>query len=176
MAKHQRRPVANLMDAGYTVRICGRNDQTKIFAIINDSAKAYRSVIPADRYHEPYMPLDELRKEFDEMTFFAYEEKEMLGVVGYQPVKDVTLVRHLYVVPGYQRRGIGKKLLEHVIHMAKTRRILVGTWGAAIWAIRFYEKNGFELLPNKDELLRNYWNVPERQIQLSVVLGMEKRA
>jgi GNAT superfamily N-acetyltransferase len=120
------------------------------------------------------MPLNELRKEIDEMTFFAYEENGMRGVVGYQPVKNVTLVRHLYVLPEYQRRGIGKKLLEHVIHIAKTRRILVGTWEAATWAIRFYEKNGFELLPNKNELLRNYWNVPERQIELSVVLGFEK--
>jgi GNAT superfamily N-acetyltransferase len=120
------------------------------------------------------MPLNELRKEIVEMTFFAYEENGMLGVVGYQPVKDVTLVRHLYVLPEYQRRGIGKKLLKHVIHIAKTRRILVGTWEAATWAIRFYEKNGFELVPNKNELLRNYWNVPERQIDLSVVLGLEK--
>src|SRR5208282_2962373 len=143
------------MNLGYTIRACGQDDQTTIFAIINDSAKAYRSVIPADRSHEPYMPLNELHKEIDEMTFFAYEENEMLGVVGYQPVKDVTLVRHLYVLPEYQRRGIGKKLLEHVISVAKTRRILVGTWGAAAWAIRFYEKNGFKSLQNKDELLRN---------------------
>jgi len=162
------------MGLSYIIRICSHEDQAIIFAIINDSAKAYRSVIPADRYHEPYMPLNELRKEIDEMTFFAYEENGMLGVVGYQPVKDVTLVRHLYVLPEYQRRGIGKKLLKHVIHIAKTRRILVGTWETATWAIRFYEKNGFELVPNKNELLRNYWNVPERQIDLSVVLGLEK--
>jgi len=95
------------MNLGYTIRACGQDDQTTIFAIINDSAKAYRSVIPADRYHEPYMPLNELHKEIDEMTFFAYEENGMLGVVGYRPVKDVTLVRHLYVLPEYQRRGIG---------------------------------------------------------------------
>jgi GNAT superfamily N-acetyltransferase len=162
------------MNLGYTIRACGQDDETTIFALINDSAKAYRSVIPADRYHEPYMPLTELRKEMHEMTFFAHEENGMLGVVGYQPVKDATLVRHLYVLPEYQRCGIGRKLLEHVIHMAKTKRILVGTWGAATWAIKFYEKNGFELLPNKNELLREYWNIPERQIELSVVLGLEK--
>jgi len=164
------------MNLGYIIRACDQDDQTTIFAIINDSAKAYRSVIPTDRYHEPYMPLTELRKEMDEMTFFAYEENGMLGVIGYQPVKDVTLVRHLYVLPEYQRSGIGKKLLEYAIHMAKTRRILVGTWRAAAWAIKFYEKNGFELLPNKNELRRNYWNIPERQIELSVVLGLEKSA
>lgn len=162
------------MKLGYTIRACDQDDQTKILAIINDSAKAYQSVLPADRYYEPYMPLNELRKEMDEMIFFAYEKYGMLGVVGYQPVRDVTLVRHLYVLPEYQRIGVGKKLLEHVIHMAKTRRILVGTWGAAAWAIKFYEKNGFKLLPNKNELLRDYWNIPERQIELSVVLGLEK--
>jgi len=162
------------MSLGYTIRACCQDDQTTIFVIINESAKAYRSVIPSDRYHEPYMPLNVLRKEMDTITFFAYEENRMLGVVGYQPVKDVTLVRHLYVLSEYQRRGIGKKLLEHVIHMAKTRRILVGTWRAAAWAIKFYEKNGFELLSNKNELLRHYWNIPERQIELSVVLGLQK--
>ena len=163
------------MNLSYTIRTCGQDDQTTILTIINDSAKAYRSVIPADRYHEPYMPLNELRKEMGEMTFFAFEENGMLlGVAGYQLVKDVTLVRHLYVLPEYQRRGIGKKLLKHVIHIAKTRRILVGTWEAAAWAIKFYEKNGFELLPNKNELLRKYWNIPERQIELSAVLGLEK--
>ena len=165
------------MNLGYSIRSCGQADEATIIIIINESAKAYRGVIPADRYHEPYMLPNELRKEMDAMTFFAYEEKGMLlGVVGYQPVKDVTLVRHLYVLPEQQRREIGKKLIEHVIHMAKTRRILVGTWKAATWAIRFYEKNGFKLLPNKDELLRKYWNIPERQIELSVVLGFEKSA
>ena len=168
--------MANSLKAAYTVRVCGQDDQATIFAIINDSAKAYRSVLPADRYHEPYMAFEELRKEIDEMTFFGYEENGMLGVVGYQPVKDVTLVRHLYVLPGCQRRGIGRRLLEHVIRMAKTRRILVGTWEAATWAIRFYEENGFQLLPSKDELLRKYWNVPERQIELSVVLGLDRSA
>ena len=163
------------MNLGYSIRSCGRNDEGTILTIINESAKAYSAVIPADGYHEPYMPLNELRKEMDAMTFFAYEEDGMLqGVVGYQPFKDVTLVRHLYVLPEHQRCGIGKKLLEHVISMAKTRRILVGTWKAATWAIRFYEKNGFKLLPNKDELLRKYWKIPELQIELSVVLGFEK--
>lgn len=162
------------MNLSYTIRACGRDDQMSILTIINESAKAYLGVIPADRYHEPYMALDELRREMDEMTFFAYEENGILGVVGYQPVKDVTLVRHLYVLSKFQRLGIGKELLEHSIRTAKTRRILVGTWEAAAWAIKFYQKNGFKLLPTKNELLRKYWNIPERQVELSVVLGLEK--
>ncbi len=95
-------------------------------------------------------------------------------VAGYQPVMDVTLVRHLYVLPEYRRSGIGGELLRHVVGVANTRRILVGTWVAAEWAIRFYEKNGFKLQLNKDELLRRYWKIPERQVDLSVVLGIEK--
>lgn len=165
------------MSLEYSVRSCSRADEAMIFTIINESAKAYRGVIPTDRIHEPYMSLSELRKEMGEMTFFAYEEGGIpLGVVGFQPVKDVTLVRHLYVLPEHQRRGIGKKLIEHVIRVAKKRRILVGTWEAARWAIGFYEKNGFALLPGKDELLRKYWNIPEGQIELSVVLGLESPA
>jgi GNAT superfamily N-acetyltransferase len=155
---------------------CERRDEPEILAIINESAKAYRDVIPPDRYHEPYMLADELGKEMNEMTFFGYEENSrLLGIVGYQPVKDATLLRHLYVRPEYQRQGIGGKLTMHVIGLAETREVLVGTWKAATWAIEFYQRCGFKLLPSKDELLREYWKVPERQIELSVVLGFEKQ-
>ena len=163
------------MSPGFSIRSCGQEDETEILTIINESAIAYRTAVPPDRYHEPYMPRDELRKEMTEMTFFGYEQNSrLLGVVGYQPVKDVSLVRHLYVRPERQRLGVGTKLIAHVIRLAKTRRILVGTWETATWAIRFYEKEGFKLLPNKDSLLREYWEIPERQIGLSVVLGFEK--
>jgi len=156
------------------IRRCGQKDEEIIFNIINESAKAYEGVIPGDRYHEPYMPLEELRKEMGEMAFFGYEEEgKLLGVAGFQPVKDVALVRHLYVLPEHQRRGIGAKLLNHIKRIATTQQLLVGTWEAATWAIRFYEKHGFRLLPNKDKLLRKYWEIPERQIELSVVLGID---
>ncbi len=155
--------------------MCEQEDEAAILKIINESAGAYSGVIPEDRYHEPYMGSEELREEMRQMTFFGYEaEGTLLGVAGYQPVKDVTLVRHLYVLPEYQRSGIGGELLRHVVGVASTRRILVGTWVAAEWAIRFYEKHGFKLQSNKDELLREYWKIPERQVELSVVLGIEK--
>jgi GNAT superfamily N-acetyltransferase len=163
------------VDCANLIVRCDRGHEEVILRVINESAKAYRGVIPPDRYHEPYMSLRELREEMHEMTFFGYEEGgRLLGVVGYQPVKDVTLVRHLYVLPGYQRRGIGGKLLDHVMRMATSRRVLVGTWEAAEWAVRFYEKHGFKLLPNKDLLLKTYWRIPERQIELSVVLGINR--
>ncbi|MGB9023415.1 MAG: GNAT family N-acetyltransferase [Candidatus Bathyarchaeia archaeon] len=156
------------------IRECNQGDEVGIFKIINESAKAYKDVIPEDRYHEPYMSLQELRREMSEMTFFGYEEEgKVLGVAGYQPVKDVTLVRHIYVLPEHQRRGIGSKLLSYLMGMATSRQILVGTWEAATWAIRFYEKHGFKLLPNKNGLLGRYWKITERQIELSIVLGME---
>jgi len=163
------------MALGFSIRSCGEEDEGEILTIINESAKAYRDVIPRDRYHEPYMPTDELRIEMREMTFFGYEQDgRLLGVLGYQPIKDVTLVRHLYVRPENQRLGIGRKLIAYVISVAKTRLILVGTWESATWAISFYEKCGFKLLPNKDRLLREYWKIPERQIELSLVLEFEK--
>jgi GNAT superfamily N-acetyltransferase len=96
------------------------------------------------------------------------------GVAGYQPLKDVTLVRHLYVLPQRERQGIGGELLKHVIQTATTRQVLVGTWEAAEWAIRFYGKHGFKLSSNKEELLRAYWRIPQRQIETSVVLIMNK--
>ncbi|MFH0849123.1 MAG: GNAT family N-acetyltransferase [archaeon] len=155
------------------IRRCNQEDEEAIFNIINESAKAYEGVIPDDRYHEPYMPLEELRKEMTEMTFFGYEKnRRLLGVAGLQPVRDVTLLRHMYVLPEYQSRSVGGKLLSYIEGITSTKQVLVGTWKAATWAIRFYEKHGFTLLPNKDELLRRYWKIPERQIELSVVLGM----
>lgn len=158
------------------IRTCGPEDFEAIYHIINEAARAYKGVIPADRWHEPYMPRDELRAEMERMTFFGWEEEsELVGVMGFQPVRDVTLIRHAYVLPEHQGRGIGSKLLTHLKGLATTPRLLVGTWADATWAIHFYERHGFRLEPNKDELLRTYWDIPERQIETSVVLGLELR-
>ncbi len=149
-------------------------DSSIIYEVINKAALAYRGVIPEDCYHEPYMSDQELRHEVASMTFFGWGQGgKTVGVIGFQPVKDVTLVRHTYVLPEYQGKGIGTKLLNHVKQMTKTKHLLVGTWAAAIWAIQFYQKHGFKLMPEKDELLRKYWNVSQRQIETSVVLGIE---
>ncbi len=159
------------------IRKCSSKDEQAILSIINESAKAYCGVIPDDRYKEPYMTPEELRSEMGEMTFFGYEEEGSLtGVAGYQPVQDVTLVRHLYVHPQHQKKGIGEQLLRHVIQTATTSQILVGTWEAADWAISFYKKRGFKLSSNKEALLRTYWRIPQRQIETSVVLEMSKQA
>ena len=155
-------------------------DFDAILAIVNEAARAYDGVIPADRYHEPYMPAEELRGEIDAgVVFWAWEEAgprpgvlSVLGVMGIQDVKDVTLIRHAYVRPADQGRGIGARLLAYLRdHTA--RPLLVGTWADAVWAIRFYEKHGFECVPaaQKAVLLRRYWSVPERQIETSVVLA-----
>ena len=157
------------------IRKCNLEDEESIQHVINESAIAYRGVIPEDRYREPYMDAEELRNEMSQMTFFGYEEGgRLLGVGGYQPVEDVTLVRHLYVLPEHQKNGVGGALLNHIMGIASKRRILVGTWVAAEWAIRFYEKRGFKLQSDKDALLRKYWKIPERQVELSVVLGIQK--
>lgn len=108
------------------------------------------------------------------MTFFGWEvNQELVGVMGFEPIKDVTLIRHAYVLPSWQRQGIASRLLAHLKGLATTSRLLVGTWTDAYWAIEFYVKHGFTLLPNKDELLKTYWDIPQRQIETSVVLGIE---
>ena len=156
------------------IRQCQPRDINSIYFVINEAAKAYEGVIPTDRYNQPYMPLDELKQEMEQMTFFGWEaNRELVGIMGFQPVKDVTLIRHAYVLPQWQKQGIGSKLLNHLKEMVATSRLLVGTWADAEWAIDFYKKHGFSLLPNKDELLKTYWNIPQRQIETSVVLGME---
>jgi GNAT superfamily N-acetyltransferase len=156
------------------IRPCRDDDRPAILAIVNAAAEAYRGAIPDDRWHEPYMEAGELDAEIAAgVVFWGYEaDGELLGVMGIQAVDDVDLIRHAYVVPGRQRAGIGGALLRH-LRGAATRPMLVGTWAAAGWAIRFYERHGFELVTpkRKSELLRRYWSIPERQIETSVVLA-----
>ena len=155
------------------IRRCDENDFEMIWQIINDGAQAYKSVIPEDRYKEPYMSRNELRHEMrDGVEFWGFEDDGALtGVMGIQSVKDVTLIRHAYIRTWRQRTGIGARLLAHLRALA-TGPILIGTWADALWAIRFYEKHGFQLAASeeKDVLLRRYWTVPEEQIAASVVL------
>lgn len=145
-----------------------------MLTIINDAAQAYRGVIPADRWHEPYMPLDELLGEIADGVVFwiAEEEGHPLGVMGIQDKGDVALVRHAYVASAAQKQGVGTKLLRHVLGLTD-RPVLIGTWADASWAIDFYRRHGFTLLPNKhkDLLLRRYWSIPARQVETSVVLA-----
>jgi len=155
------------------------SDFDSIMRVVNEAAQAYKGVIPKDRWKEPYMPPEELRRETESgVRFYGWiEEKTLLGVMGIQQLEDTTLIRHSYVLTQHQRRGIGRRLLEHLKGLAKTPEILVGTWETAAWAIRFYEKHGFQLVPlrEKDMLLRRYWNIPERQIETSVVLRLRHK-
>jgi GNAT superfamily N-acetyltransferase len=158
------------------IRPCRDDERAEILAIVNAAAEAYRGVIPADRWHDPYMAAEELDAEIAAgVAFWGYEAGgALLGVMGVQPVGDVDLIRHAYVRPGSQRRGVGGALLEHLARPA-TRRLLVGTWAAAEWAIRFYRRHGFEPVSReeKDRLLKTYWTIPDRQIETSVVLTLE---
>ena len=153
---------------------CRPEDTDRIYFIINEAARAYENVIPTDCYHQPYMPVEELEREMKRMIFFGWEaDGELIGVMGFEPIKDVTLIRHSYILPGWQRQGIGSRLLSYLKSLVATSRLLVGTWADAHWAIDFYQKHGFRLLPDKDELLKTYWDIPQRQIETSVVLEME---
>jgi len=161
-------------DRRTTIRPCRPDEHAAIAAIINAAAEAYRGVIPSDCWHEPYMSLKELESEIAAgVTFSGYEANDrLIGVMGIQQVADVDLIRHAYVLPGNQHRGVGSALLRHLQNLS-TRRMLVGTWMDAQWAIRFYERHGFELVipSQKTSLLRTYWTIPERQIETSVVLS-----
>jgi len=158
-----------------SIRHCRDDERGALLAIVTDAAEAYRGVIPADRWHEPYMPADELDREIEAgVVFWGYEDGgELLGVMGIQDVGEVDLIRHAYVAPGSQRRGVGSALLERLAGSAE-RPMLVGTWAAAEWAIDFYCRHGFELVPRERtaELLRRYWSIPDRQIETSVVLEL----
>lgn len=156
------------------IRRCGADERDAILAIVNAAAEAYRGVIPADRWHDPYMGRDELAAEIAAgVTFWGCEgDGALVGVMGIQTVGDVDLIRHAYVLPAHQGEGVGTALLHHLRDRAG-RPLLVGTWAAAEWAIRFYERNGFARVGEADRaaLLRRYWTIPERQIETSVVLA-----
>jgi GNAT superfamily N-acetyltransferase len=162
-------PVSNNM-----IRSLLPSDFDAILKVINDAAQAYQGVIPDDRWKEPYMSAGELKEEIEAgVRFFGWVEgRHLLGVAGIQALKDTTLIRHAYVLRGYQRKGIGTKLLEYLVGLAETPEVLVGTWAAAAWAIRFYEKHGFRLVSSreKDRLLQTYWDIPARQVETSVVM------
>jgi len=156
---------------------CTENDFEIMYSIINDAAEAYKGVIPADRWKEPYMSKDELRRQIDEgVEFWAYENGgDLLGIMGVQPVQDVTLIRHAYVRTANRNQGIGGALLKCLLEKITTP-VLIGTWVNAVWAIRFYEKYGFGLVSQEEKtrLLKTYWSIPERQVETSVVLADRK--
>lgn len=155
------------------VRPCRDDEIARIHTIINAAAEVYRGVIPPDRWHEPYMPMEELEREIAAGVRFSGVEidGELAGVMGIQAVRDVDLIRHAYVLPEHQGLGIGSLLLKH-FRAEATRPMLIGTWAAAEWAIAFYRRHGFELAPEHEKvrLLKTYWTIPDRQIETSVVL------
>jgi GNAT superfamily N-acetyltransferase len=159
------------------IRLLRQDEIDAALAIINQAALAYKGVIPSDCWHEPYMPREELLAEIAAgVDFFGFGvEARLLGVMGRQNLGEVTLIRHAYVDPGAQRRGVGASLLTQLLN-AIPGLVLVGTWAAAWWAIRFYEKHGFRLVTpeEKNRLLRTYWTISPRQVETSVVLADPK--
>jgi GNAT superfamily N-acetyltransferase len=153
-------------------------DFQDILNIVNDAATVYKGVIPSDCWKEPYMPAFELEEEIRSgVHFYGYFDNDVcVAVMGIQAVKDVTLIRHAYVLKSHQRKGLGKKLLMYLLKLANTEKVYVGTWRAASWAIEFYQKNRFQLVTDaeKDKLLKQYWNISPRQIETSVVLQKKK--
>ena len=151
-----------------------KSDSSKILNVINDAAAKYKGVIPDNCWHEPYMSDRELLNEFkDGVRMFGHlHNNQLIGVIGYQEIKDVVLIRHAYTLTTYQGKGTGSALLEFLLNKNQNSRLLIGTWKSAKWAIRFYEKFGF-VLHAKDEsalLLKKYWNIPSKQIENSVVM------
>jgi GNAT superfamily N-acetyltransferase len=159
------------------IRPCDENDFDEVWTIINDGASAYRGIIPSDRWSEPYMTHETLRHEMQDGVVFwgGGDDSSLQAVMGIQDVLDVTLIRHAYVRTSQRRHGLGGELLRHLQALTK-RRVLIGTWADATWAIHFYEKHGFRLVPTeeKDQLLQRYWKIPSRQVETSVVLCSEE--
>jgi tRNA threonylcarbamoyl adenosine modification protein (Sua5/YciO/YrdC/YwlC family) len=155
------------------------SDVDAIYYVINDAALAYKGVIPLDCWKEPYMPKEELCQEIEDgVQFYGLKENNLLvAVMGIQSVKDVTLIRHAYVLSSHQRKGIGEKLLAYLMGLAETPIVLVGTWKAAFWAVNFYAKNNFKQVSEEEKnlMLHTYWKIPERQVETSTVLKIQNQ-
>jgi N-acetylglutamate synthase-like GNAT family acetyltransferase len=153
-------------------------DFEAILNVVNNAAVAYKGKIPNDRWKEPYMPAQELKEEIQSgVQFYGWKENNVLvAVMGIQLVNQVTLIRHAYVLTSQQRKGLGENLLNYLLGLARTSEVYVGTWEAAAWAVNFYEKHGFKLVSTeeKNKLLKKYWNIPERQVETSVVLELKR--
>ena len=156
------------------IRKCTDQDFETMLVVINDAADAYRGIIPEDRWKDPYMPRNELHEEITAgVEFFGYAiDDKLIGLMGIQDRGDVTLMRHAYVQTSHRRQGIGSQLLRY-LQRQTSKPILIGTWADAGWAIRFYEKHGYQLVTRaeKDRLLQTYWSIPARQVETSVVLA-----
>jgi N-acetylglutamate synthase-like GNAT family acetyltransferase len=159
------------------IRKCTGSDFEVILEIINDAAQAYKGVIPADCWHEPYMSREELKHEIEDRVYFwgFEDEVSLIGVMGIQDKGDVILIRHAYVRSNKRNQGIGTRLLRF-LESTTEKPILIGTWADATWAIAFYKKKRYRLLPEKEKnrLLRKYWTIPRRQAVTSVVLANKR--
>ena len=155
------------------------SDSQAILTLVNDAAIAYKGKIPSDRWKEPYMTEQEIKEEIRSYVQIdgLIENSVLIAVMGIQPVNDVTLIRHAYVLKSYQRKGYGEKLLKYLLDLAGSSKVYVGTWEAATWAIKFYQRNGFKLVSTeeKNKLLKKYWSIPERQVETSVVLELKRQ-
>ena len=157
------------------MRHCTQEDLEIILQIINEAAKAYGAVLPPPVYHEPQMAMEELQREIKRVSFLAYEENgNMLGVMGYEFLDDVALIRHAYTRPTSQGRGIGTLLLRRIEEIItdsnKASRIIIGTYTLATWAIAFYERHGYRKSRNPQEILTKYYDIPEVQRLNSLTL------
>lgn len=165
----------SLTTASTIIRRCHDGDFGTLLQIINSAATVYHGAIPDDCWHEPYMSPQHLRDEMASGVSFVGAEIDgaLAGVMGIQRVRNVELIRHAYVLPEYQGHGVGGVLMSH-LKSRSVRQILVGTWSAATWAIRFYQRHEFRLVPEstKAALLQTYWSIPDRQIETSVVLAL----
>ena len=154
-------------------------DFQDILLVVNDAALVYKGKIPTDRWKVPYMPAQELKEEIQSgVKFYGLkQDNALIAIMGIQRVNDVTLIRHAYVFTSHQRIGLGEKLLKHLLSLVQTSKVYVGTWEAAGWAIKFYQKHGFELVSKeeKNKLLKKYWSIPERQVETSVVLELKRQ-
>ena len=161
------------------IRKLTSSDSQAILTLVNDAAIAYKGKIPSDRWKEPYMTEQELKEEIRRGVQFygLIANNVLIAVMGIQPLNDVTLIRHAYVLTSYQRKGYGEKLLKYLLNLAGTSKVYVGTWETATWAIKFYKRNGFKLVSKeeKNKLLKKYWSIPERQVETSVVLELQRQ-
>lgn len=160
------------------IRRLRENEVSDALRVINDAARAYKRILSSHVYKEPQMALREFLDEAERIGFYVVEdEARIIGVMGYEYVEDVVLIRHAYVKPGRQRKGVGSLLLRHLEDLIRSEnrasRIVVGTYADAYWAVDFYRKHGYKPVSDHDATLRRYYVIPDIQRENSIALEKE---
>lgn len=162
--------------AQVTIRALTLADRDAALEVINSAARWYRGFLPPEEVHDPEMTAAQWDEEARRLTWYGgFLDGALVGVMGLEYAHDAALLRHAYILPEHQHRGIGLRLGEHLEDLVRReragrglRRIIVGTYARNYKARGALEKMGYRLSTDSAAVLREYYAIPEDRLRASV--------